>query len=100
VFTTRWGTFIGPRNFNRSFDDRCAKAGVPRIHVDDTRHTCAWLLAALDVDPRVATTILRHAQVPMSMGVYVEISGKVTRAVLKKLGDSLTGLPPVQRDLP
>ena len=31
VFTTRWGTPIEPRNFNRSFDSRCAKAGIPRI---------------------------------------------------------------------
>ena len=38
VFTTRWGTPIEPRNFNRSFDARCAKAGVPRIRVHDTRH--------------------------------------------------------------
>lgn len=52
VFTTRWGTPIEPRNFNRSFDARCAKAGVPRIPVHDTRRTCAQLLAALDVQPR------------------------------------------------
>lgn len=100
VFTTRWGTPIEPRNFNRSFDARCAKAGVPRIRVHDTRRTCAWLLAALDVDPRVATAILRHAQVPMTVGVYAEIPGEATRAALKQLSDSLSGLPPVQRDLP
>jgi integrase len=97
VFTTRWGTPIEPRNFNRSFDARCAKAGVPRIRVHDTRRTCAWLLAALDVHPMVATAILRHAQIPIS---YAEIPRDATRAALKKLSDSLSGLPPVQRDLP
>jgi integrase len=45
VFTTRYGTPIDPRNFNRSFDERCRKAGVRRIKVHDTRHTCATLLA-------------------------------------------------------
>ncbi len=84
VFTTRWGTPIEPRNFNRSFDARCAKAGVPRIRVHDTRHTCASILAALDVHPRVAMRILRHAQIAVTMEVYTEVPDEVTRAALKK----------------
>jgi integrase len=96
VFTTRWGTPIEPRNFNRSFDARCARAGVPRIRVHDTRHTCASLLAALDVHPRVAMRILRHAKISMTMEVYTEVSDEITRAALKKLGDSLGGPPPAE----
>jgi integrase len=93
VFTTRWGTPIEPRNFNRSFDARCRKAVVPRIRVHDTRHTCASLLAALDVHPRVAMRILRHAKIAMTMEVYTKVSDDITRAALKKLGDSLGGPP-------
>jgi integrase len=99
VFTTRWGTPIEPRNFNRSFDRRCAKAGVPRIRVHDTRHTCASLLAALDVHPRVAMQILRHAKIAMTMEVYTEVPDEITRAALKKLGDSLGG-PSSEQDQP
>ena len=91
VFTTRWGTPIEPRNFNRSFQTRCTRAGIMRIRVHDTRHTCASLLAALDVHPRVAMRILRHAQISMTMEVYTEIPDDITRAALKKLGDSLGG---------
>ena len=91
VFTTKWGTPIEPRNFNRSFDARCTRAGVPRIRVHDTRHTCASILAALDVHPRVAMRILRHAQIAMTMEVYTEVPDEITRAALKKLGDSLGG---------
>jgi integrase len=93
VFTTRWGTPIEPRNFNRSFDARCARAGVMRIRVHDTRHTCASLLAALDVHPRVAMRILRHAKIAMTMEVYTQVPDQITRAALKKLGDTLGGLP-------
>jgi integrase len=89
VFTTRWGTPIEPRNFNRSFDARCRKAGVTRIRVHETRHTCASLLAALDVHPRVAMRILWHAQIAMTMEVYTGVPDEITRAALKKLGDSL-----------
>lgn len=63
VFTTRWGTPIEPRNFNRSFDTRCAKAGVPRIRVRDTRHTCAAILAELGVHPDLTSRILQHAKI-------------------------------------
>ncbi|GAA3520267.1 integrase [Streptosporangium album] len=72
VFTTRNGTPIEPRNFNRSFEVQCRKAGVSRIRVHDTRHTCASLLAALDVHPRVAMRILRHSQISMTMDVYTQ----------------------------
>lgn len=94
VFTTRWGTPIEPRNFSRSFDARCAKAGVPRIRVHDTRHTCASLLAELEVHPRVAMRILRHAKITMTMEVYTKVSDKITRAALQRLSDSLIGPAP------
>jgi integrase len=89
IFTTALGTNRDPRNFNRSFDSRCVKAGVRRIRVHDTRHTCASLLAALDVHPRVAMAILRHAQISITMEVYTEVPDEVTRAALKRLGDEL-----------
>ncbi len=96
VFTTTHGTLSDPRNFNRSFDRRCHKAGVRRIRVHDTRHTCASLLAALDVHPRVAMQILRHAQISITMEVYTEVPDEVTRAALKRLGDRLSHHKPDQ----
>ncbi|WP_345583900.1 tyrosine-type recombinase/integrase, partial [Streptomyces prasinosporus] len=58
------------RNFTRAFDRRCERAGVRRIRVHDTRHTCASLLAALDVHPRIAMQILRHSEIAVAMKVY------------------------------
>jgi len=100
VFTTRWGTPIEPRNFNRSFDARCAKAGVSRIPVHDTRRTCAPLLAALDVHPTVAAPILRHAKTTMTTQARTQVPDEITRAALRKLGDSLDGVPPAGQDRP
>jgi integrase len=53
------------------------------------RHTCATLLAALDVHPRVAMRILRHAQIDMTMNVYTEVSDARTLNALKRLGRQL-----------
>ncbi|MDX3693111.1 hypothetical protein PV726_22735 [Streptomyces europaeiscabiei] len=41
VFTTRYGTPIEPRNFNRRFMDRSALSGVRRIRLHGTRHIAA-----------------------------------------------------------
>jgi len=90
VFTTRTGRAIEPRNINRSFDVRCEKAGVRRIRVHDTRRTCGSLLAALDVHPRVAMQILRHAQIAITMEIYTQVPDEVTRAALKRLSDRLS----------
>jgi integrase len=72
LFTTRHGTPIDPRNHNRSFAVRCDKAGVRRIKVHDTRRTCATVLVAMDVHPRIAMQILRHRDIDVTMNVYAE----------------------------
>lgn len=76
VFTTRYGTPFEPRNFNRSWDARCKKAGVRKITVHDGRRSCGTLLADLDVHPRVAMQILRHAQFSLTMEIYTLASSK------------------------
>ena len=61
------------------------------IQVHDTRRTCASLLVALDVHPRVAMQILRHSQIAMTMEVYSEVPTAQTRSALKRLGRQLDG---------
>jgi integrase len=91
VFTSRHGTPYEPRNFNRQFAARCRKAGVRYIRVHDTRRTCASLLVALDVHPRVAMQVLRHTQIAMTMEIYSEVPTAKTRSALKRLGKKLDG---------
>jgi integrase len=91
VFTTIYGTPVEPRNFNRSWDRRIEKSGVRKITVHDARRTCASLLADLDVHPRVAMAILRHARFSITMEIYTQVSTKATREALKRLGESLDG---------
>lgn len=89
VLTTKNGRPIEPRNINRAFDIRCARAGVRRITIHDTRRTCGSLLAALDVHPRVAMQILRHSRIALTMEIYTQVPDEVTRAALKRLSDQL-----------
>jgi integrase len=87
VFTTRLGTPVEPRNFHREFKTRCRKAGVREISVHTTRRTCASLLVALDVHPRVTMQILRHSQIAVTMNIYSEATSAATESALKRLGE-------------
>ncbi|GLW96390.1 hypothetical protein Misp02_04770 [Microtetraspora sp. NBRC 16547] len=60
-----------------------------RAAVGDTRHTCASLLAALDVHPRVAMRIPSHSQISLTMNVYTQIPSRATRKALDRLSQSL-----------
>ncbi|MEU1124439.1 tyrosine-type recombinase/integrase [Streptomyces sp. NPDC005899] len=96
VFTTRYGTPIEPRNFDRSFTDRSEKAGVLRIRLHDTRHTCGSLLAALDTYPRIAMQILPHSKIAVTTGGYTHVPPEATRKVPRKLGRHLGRQDPGQ----
>jgi integrase len=101
VFTTRTGRPIEPRAVSRRFDLRCAKAGVRRIRVHDTRRTCGSLLAAFDVHPRVAMRILRHSKISITMEIDTMVPDKATLAALKRLSDALgapDATPPGEAD--
>ena len=87
--TLRASWAVTPRNFNCSFHARCARAGVRRIRVHDTRHTCGSLLATLDVHPRVAMQILRHSKISITMEIYTEVPDASTKEALGRLGESL-----------
>jgi integrase len=89
IFTTGLGTPVEPRNFNRWWDPRIRAASVPRITVHGARKTCGSLLVDLDVHPRVAMKILRHAQFALTMEIYSEASSEATREALKRLGEVL-----------
>lgn len=89
VFTTRTGAPVDPRNFNRSFARRCQLAGVRQIRVHDTRRTCATLLAALNVHPRVAMAILRHSKIATTMEIYTQVPSEDTQRALRQLADIL-----------
>jgi integrase len=87
VFTTRWGTPVEPRNFYRSFQTRCVKAGVPRIRIQDARRTCPDFLAALQVPPSVAARIVQHTQAAATAGICAEADEATGRTTPKELAD-------------
>jgi integrase len=87
VIATRYGTPYEPRNFTRHFARQCDAAGVRYITPHGMRRTCASLLAALDVHPRVAMRILRHSKITVTLEIYTEVPDQAARDALRRLGE-------------
>jgi hypothetical protein len=71
VFTTHKGTALEPHNVVRHFKTVLKKAELPdTIRFHDLRHSCATLLIAQGVHPRVVMEILGHSQISTTMNTY------------------------------
>jgi integrase len=73
VFTSPAGTPLDPRNLTRDFESVLGKAKLRKIRFHDLRHTCASLLLALGVQPRVIMETLGHSGIAITMDLYTHV---------------------------
>jgi integrase len=57
--------------------------------VHDGRRSCGALLADLDVHPRVAMHVLRHARFALTMEIYTMVPSEATQKALRRFRESL-----------
>jgi integrase len=99
VFTTNIGTPIEPRNLIRHFKAVLKKASLPQtIRFHDLRHSCATLLIAQGVHPRVVMEILRHSQISTTMNTYAHVLPGLQRDATAKIEALLSGDSKEERD--
>ena len=72
VFANELGGIINPSNLrNHSFARLLKRAGLPpttRFH--DLRHTCATLLLSRNVNPKIVSEMLGHANIATTIQKY------------------------------
>lgn len=91
VFPSRIGTPLEPGNLNRHLKALLKRAGLPPMRVHDLRHSCASLLIAEGVHPKVIQTILRHANISTTMDVYGHVFPPQQRDAATALAELLDG---------
>ena len=62
-----------------------ALPGLPRKRFHDLRHTCATLLLAQDVHPRVVMEILGHSQISLTMDTYSHVVPSLQREAADRM---------------
>lgn len=79
VFTSSIGSALDDRNVRRAFKQVLTNAKLPRMRIHDLRHTCATLLLAQGVHPKVVQSILGHSQISLTMDTYSTLLPSVSR---------------------
>jgi integrase len=74
VFTTPLGAALDDSKVRKEFKALLAKAGLPPMRLHDLRHTCATLLIAQGVHPRVVMETLGHSQISITMDLYSHVT--------------------------
>jgi integrase len=91
VFASGIGTPLDPRNVTREFKSLLAAAQLPNIRLHDLRHSCATLLLAQGVNPRVVMETLGHSQVSLTLNTHSHVLPALQREAAAKIDAALAG---------
>jgi integrase len=85
VFTTTVGTPMDGPTVTHRFQALLKKVGLPHMRFHDLRHTCATLLLAQGVHPRIVMEILGHSQISITMNLYSHVIPAMQQEVAARL---------------
>jgi integrase len=95
LFTSRRGTPIDASKLTqRRLQPLLKKLGIPRAGLHAFRHTCASLLVAQGISPRIAQQQLGHTDPRITLAVYSHVIGDSHRVAVEKLASVLGFLDP------
>ncbi len=86
VFCTTLGTFIEPRNYNRTFSRIIKNAGIENFNLHGLRHTYTTRLAELGIDPKIRQELLGHEKSSTTEG-YTHILWEMMKMAVDRMND-------------
>src|ERR1700680_2781774 len=87
VFTRSDGEPLDGTVVTHQFHRLLDRAGLPQRRFHDLRHSCATLLQAQDVSPRVAMEILGHSHIAVTMNTYTKVVTALKRDAAKRIDE-------------
>ncbi len=91
VFTKPSGGSYHPQALSKQLSSLSFELGLPRLTAHGLRHTCATLMLANGVQPKVAAERLGHADPTLFMNLYSHVTPTMQRQAADALGDALFG---------
>ena len=92
VFTTAIGTPLEPGNvLRRSYRPLLERAGLPPVRFHDLRHTAATLLLGQGVHPKIASEMLGHSTVAITLDLYSHVTESMQRQAAGAMDTLLAG---------
>ena len=91
VFSNRLGRPMAKENLLRgSFWPLLEKAGLPHVRFHDLRHSCASMLLAANVNPKVVQEMLGHSSIAVTMDTYSHAMPSLQADAAERMGRLLT----------
>ncbi|WP_376794854.1 tyrosine-type recombinase/integrase [Thermogemmatispora sp.] len=91
VFCTQEGNFLTDSFVRRQYYQLLERAGLPRIHFHDLRHSTATILLAMGVHIKLVQELLGHSQVTVTLGIYGHVLPGMQREALQRMEQLLSG---------
>ena len=91
VFTKPGGGPYHPQYLSRMLGAFTAEVGLPRLTAHGLRHTCATLMLANGVPPKVAAERLGHSDPTLFTNLYSHVTPTMQKDAAARLGDALFG---------
>jgi integrase len=93
LFVRANGEPIHPDWITALFHKHCAAAGLPRIRVQDVRHSYATAALKAGIPPKVISERLGHSTVAFTLQTYVHIIPGMDEAAATTVADLILGTP-------
>lgn len=85
VFCSPTGGYLQAARLSEQFGAILREAGLPRIRFHDLRHTAATLMLSQGVHPKVASEMLGHATVAVTLDLYSHVTETMQRSAAEAL---------------
>lgn len=85
VICTKGGNPMIPRNFRKEFYNLTEKIGLPKIRFHDLRHTHATILIQQNVNVKLISERLGHADIETTLNTYSHVLPDMQKSVSDKL---------------
>ena len=90
IFASQTGEFLDRRNVTKGhFKPLLKRAGLPEIRFHDLRHTCATLLLARNVNPKIVSEMLGHASIAITLDTYSHVLPNMRDQAAKAMEEAL-----------
>ncbi len=80
---SRFGDFMPSTLLNRSLDRILSRAGLPRIRFHDLRHTAATRMLSRGVHPKIASEMLGHSSIQVTLDRYSHVTTTMQREAVQ-----------------
>ena len=92
MFTTGIGTPLNPEKLSRDFKESLKTAGLPDMRLHDLRDSCASLLFAQGVHPKLVQATLGHSTYQLTMDTYSHMIPQMRNEVADSM-DAILSTP-------